>query len=116
MKKLLFLFLFASISFACFAQTADTTLRGTLVSKAPDATSVSYLWTKISGPSGGVITSPTSLVTQVTGLPVGVHTFQLVATDNFGVKSAPSQTTITVVRQNIPPVINAGPDIIIQAK
>ena len=116
MKKILFILIFAAIGFATKAQTADTTLHGTLIGKASDVTSVSYQWTRVSGPGTVTIVSPTNLVTDVKGLAIGVHIFQLVATDNFGVKSAPSQVKVTVVRNAQPPVINAGPDITITAK
>jgi hypothetical protein len=98
------------------AQTADTTISATLVSKAPDATSMTYLWTKVSGPSAGTISSPTSLTTNLTGLSVGVYVFQIVGTDNFGVSSVPKQKKVTVLRPGVLPVMDAGPDIIIQAK
>ena len=113
MKKLLFILLLTSVSFAGFSQTADTTLRGRLISKAPDATSVSYLWTKVSG-GNCTIASPTSLQTDVTGLTVGTYVFQLVGTDNFGVTSLPSRVTVTVNRNAIAPVVNAGADFIIK--
>ena len=114
-KAILFLAIIFSISFSLQAQTvADTTLHGTLVSKAPDATSVTYLWTQVSGPTASAIVSPTSLVTNVTGLTVGVYTYQLVGTDNFGVVSLPKQVTVTVIRLATAPVVDAGANITIQ--
>lgn len=115
MKKLLFLTLFfTSISFGVFAQTvADTTLHGTLISKAPDATSVNYQWTQISGPSCTIL-SPTSLQTDIKLLSAGVYVFQLVGTDNFGIASLPKRVTVTVNRNSIAPVVDAGQDFIIK--
>ena len=109
MKKVLFLLLFISITFAAICQTTTVTLKGTLVSKAQDATSVTYLWTQVGGTSV-TITSPTSLTTTVTGVPSGVYKFQLVGTDNFGVKSLPSFINVTVNRGVVLPVVDAGAD------
>lgn len=108
--KRLFIFLpFLCFSIVAFSQqTTTVTLIGKLVSKAPDATTVTYIWKHIAG-TGGVITSPTSLVTTVTGLPVGIHDFELTGTDNFGA-SGKDITRVTVIRASIPPVIDAGED------
>jgi hypothetical protein len=116
MKKLLFLLIICCLSFSSQAQTADTTLKVTLLSKAPDVTSVTYQWTKISGPTAGTISTPTSSTTAVTGLVIGKYVFQCIATDNFGVASNPSIWNITVVRNAIAPTISAGQDIILKAK
>ena len=108
MKKL-FTLLFLCFSIAAFSQqTTTVTLTGKLVSKAPDATTVTYIWKHIAG-TGGVITSPTFLITTVTGLPVGIHDFELTGTDNFGA-SGKDITRVTVIRASIPPVIDAGED------
>lgn len=108
MKKVILLILGMAIYFGAFAQTilADTTLHGTLVSKAPDATSVTYLWTQVSGPTATIV-SPTSLITEVKGNAYGAYIFQLVGTDNLGSKSLPSQVTMTVV-SGVLPVVSAG--------
>ena len=119
MKKLLFILFFAGISFAGISQTtatADTTLKVTLLSKASDVTSITYQWTKISGPTQGTISSPTLATTDVTGLVVGKYVFQCIATDNFGVSSNPSIWNITVYRNSVPPTISAGQDINLRAK
>jgi hypothetical protein len=60
-----------------------------------DGTISTYAWTKISGPSGGSITTPTSQVTQITGLGVGSYVFRLTVTDNDGATST-SDATVTV--------------------
>ncbi len=116
MKKLLFLLLICGLSFASQAQTADTTLKVTLISKAPDVTSVTYQWTKVSGPTAGTISTPNQPITVVKDLVVGDYVFQCVAKDNFGVTSAPSVWRIQVIRNAEPPVISAGQDIILKAK
>jgi hypothetical protein len=61
--------------------TPSATLDGTGSSDA-DGTITGYLWTKVSGPAGGTITSPTSATTTVTSLAVGVYTYQLEVTDD----------------------------------
>lgn len=106
--------LFIFLSFLCFSivafsqQTTTVTLSGKLISKAPDATTVTYLWKHITG-TGGIITSPTSLSTTVTGLPVGIHEFELTGTDNFG-SSGKDVVKVTIIRADMPPVIDAGED------
>ena len=71
--------------------TSTTTLSGSGTDQ--DGTIVSFLWTKVSG-SGGVIASPTSSVTSVSGLSVGTYVFRLTVTDNLG---ATNSATVTVV-------------------
>ena len=110
MKKALFFMSLVLLSFCISAQTlsTDTTFYGSLVSKAPDATSVTYLWTQVSGPNTAKIVSPTSLQTNATGLISGTYIFQLVGTDNFGVSSLPSKLEVDVARNAIAPVVSAG--------
>jgi len=55
-----------------------TTLAGS--GTDPDGSITSYLWTKVSGPSGGTITSSTSATTNITGLVQGVYKFELQVT------------------------------------
>ena len=45
---------------------------------------VSYNWTKISGPTSGAITDASSAATSVTGLTEGTYQFELRVTDNKG--------------------------------
>jgi hypothetical protein len=80
-----------------------------------DGTVASVNWTKLSGPAGGVIQSPSSISTIVGNLNPGTYVFRLTVTDNIGAiatdevsvvvsgVSAPSPT-------NQPPVANAGAD------
>jgi len=72
------------------------TLNGT-GSSDPDGTIVGYAWVKLSG-TGGTIVSPTSAITNVTGLSTGTYVFQLTVTDNNGLTGS-DPATITV---NIP--------------
>ena len=73
----------------------------------PDGSVVAYLWTKISGPAAGTITSATAAATTVTGMGAGIYKFELRVTDNSG---AFGRDTVQVI-VNIPPVANAGNDI-----
>lgn len=76
----------------------------------PDGTIVSYLWTKVTGPTGGTIATPTATTTKITALQVGTYTYQLAATDNGG-NVGTDQMQITVLPAvNTPPTANAGPD------
>jgi hypothetical protein len=73
-----------------------------------DGTIASYLWTKISGPAGTVITNPSSASTNVTGFTIkGVYTFELKVTDNNG---AVGKDTMQVTLANVAPTANAGAD------
>ncbi len=79
----------------------------------PDGTISSYSWSKLSGPSGGVIASPASASTTVTGLAQGVYIFRLTVTDNSG-STGTDDIQITVnAATNQPPSANAGADQII---
>jgi predicted esterase len=66
-----------------------------------DGTITGYLWTKVSGPAGGTITSPSSASTTVTGLAQGTYVYSLRVTDNNGA-TATDEVTINVVA-NVPP-------------
>ena len=81
------------------------------LSKAPGGTIVTWLWTKVSGPQGGVITSPNTTFTQITNLIAGVYVFQLTVTDNNGASATASVTVTVNPPVNQPPVANAGNDV-----
>ncbi len=74
-------------------------------------------WTKVTGPNGTSIISPTTASTSVTGLNQGIYTFRLSVTDSIGVTvSDDVQVTVdsgTVIPVNLPPIANAGPDVVI---
>jgi hypothetical protein len=79
-----------------------------------DGSIASYSWTKISGPSSYSIVSPSSSVTNVSGLAEGVYQFRFTVTDNNGA-SASSDVEVTVnPENNISPVANAGTNQAIQ--
>lgn len=76
-----------------------------------DGTIASYAWVKSSGPAGGVVVSPTSATTNITGMnTAGTYVFQVTVTDNGGATSVGYQT-ITVnsaAQPNAPPNVYAG--------
>lgn len=81
-----------------------------------DGTIASTLWTKLSGPSGGIIALPNSVTTDIFSLTQGVYIYQIRAIDNKG-DSATDAVQITVLPQptpNIAPTANAGSDFAIQ--
>ncbi len=87
--------------------TNTTTLSG--FGTDADGNITSHLWTKISGPAGGNLSTPANAVTNVTGLIQGVYQFELTVTDNHGALGR-ATVQVTVNAANIPPVANAGPD------
>lgn len=60
-----------------------------------DGTIAGYLWTKVSGPAGGAISSPTAQNTDITGLLQGTYVYRLRVTDNQGATGT-DEVTITV--------------------
>ncbi len=73
-------------------------------------TITTYAWSKVSGPTGGVISSPAAANTNVTGLVQGIYTYRLLLTDNLG-DTGSANVQITVKAANIPPIANAGSDL-----
>jgi hypothetical protein len=71
-----------------------------------DGSIASYLWTKVLGPAGGVITNPTTAETDITGLILsGIYQFELKVTDN---KGAMGKDTVQITLTNRLPTANAG--------
>ncbi len=75
-------------------------------SKAPGGIA-SYAWTKVSGPAGGSIVTPSAATTDITGLTTGSYEFQLKITDNNGA-TATSRVSVIVKPAPLPPSANAG--------
>lgn len=90
--------------------TSTTSLAGS--GSDPDGTITDYLWTKISGPTGGTIATPTTSSTNISALQQGVYVFQLRVTDNSG-DTATDAVQVTVNAANILPSANAGSDQVI---
>jgi dienelactone hydrolase len=75
-----------------------------------DGTIASYLWTKVSGPSGGSIVAKDAAATSVTGLVQGTYVFRLTVTDNEGANNFDELSVVVLTAPNVPPVANAGAD------
>lgn len=93
----------------------DSILLNGEISYDPDGQIVKYQWAKISGPSSFNIVNPVSVKTIADKLVKGIYEFELTVTDNTGL-TAKDTTQITVEIQsavNLPPVANAGPDVIV---
>ncbi|WP_324671426.1 PKD domain-containing protein [Hymenobacter sp. GOD-10R] len=87
--------------------TSSTTLSGS--GTDADGTIASYAWTQVSGPNTATFSSKTIAAPTVSGLAAGSYVFSLIVTDNLGLASAASQTTVTVnTVANQAPVANAG--------
>ena len=65
-------------------------------------------WTVQSGPGSVSFSSPNSAVTTATFTQPGVYVLRLSASDSALTSS--DETTVTVLSNNKPPVVNAGPD------
>jgi|GEM_PF-307297 len=74
-------------------------------SSDPSGILSSYQWTKISGPQGDQILSPSSVSTNISFTNAGVYTYQLTVKDNADSLSGKSQVSITVLSN---PVAMAG--------
>jgi hypothetical protein len=114
MKKLLFLLIICCLSFSSQAQTADTTLSVSVIKKPASATSITYQWTKVSGPSAGNIVTPYQPSTKINGFVEGSYVIQCVAKGSDGTVSNPSIWRITVVNGVL--IISAGQDIILKTQ
>jgi hypothetical protein len=93
--------------------TNSTTLNGSATDA--DGTIATYRWSKVSGPAGGTIASPSAAATNITGLNAGTYVYRLTVTDNDGATDT-DDATIVVNNStapsptNQPPVANAGAD------
>jgi hypothetical protein len=77
-----------------------------------DGTIASYAWTKVSGPAGETISSPSTASSAVNNLSEGVYTFRLTVTDNAGALAS-DDVLVTVnatTPSNQPPTVSAGAD------
>lgn len=93
------------------------TLTGVATDQDQDGFIVLYSWIKTSGPAGGTIVSPAAATTDLTGLPQGVSTYELTATDDRGGtgKNTITVTVLPPIIANVNPVADAGGDKIITA-
>jgi gliding motility-associated-like protein len=86
--------------------TSSATIEGT--GSDPDGTIVSYLWSKLSGPTG-VLLNTTNATLTVASLIEGTYTFRLTVTDNDGATST-DDVLLQVLSASInqSPVVSAG--------
>ncbi|RPE08354.1 T9SS C-terminal target domain-containing protein [Chitinophaga lutea] len=87
---------------------SSTTLDGS-GSRDNDGT-ITYAWTKISGPAGGNFTDAAAIKPIVTSLQAGSYVFQLTVTDDKGAIASDQMTVNVTSAANVPPTANAGPD------
>jgi len=81
-----------------------------ITSSDPDGRITKYSWHKVSGPSGGTLSTPAASKTNATGLTAGVYEFELIVTDNDNA-TATDRVSVTVLKANEPPKANAGSNI-----
>lgn len=82
---------------------ASVTLNGTGFDDGlPAGSSLSYLWTKVSGPGTVTFSSPTTSVTNATLTPSGVYVLRLTVSDSELASS--DDVTVTVLPGTTPPV------------
>ena len=72
----------------------------------PEGSSLTYSWTKVSGPGDVTFSSPNALATGATFVTPGTYVLRLTASDSL--LTASDELTITVVPRNQPPVVDAG--------
>jgi gliding motility-associated-like protein len=91
-----------------------STLSLTSLSFDSDGTLVTFLWTKISGPMANLANENTAVL-GLSNLLEGTYQFELTVTDDLG-GTATDHVAVTVLPAsiNIPPDVNAGPDIDLQ--
>lgn len=89
--------------------TNSTTLTGS--GSDTDGTISSYLWTKVSGPAAGTITTPAAAITTITGLTIaGTYVYRLTVTDNEGATGFNDASVVVSPAGNVAPTANAGAD------
>lgn len=91
--------------------TSSVTVNGSS-SFDTDGSITTYAWTKVSGPTGGTITSAASVSTGITALVAGTYVYRLTVTDD-DLATASDTLTITVnpaPPANVAPTAHAGVD------
>jgi hypothetical protein len=78
----------------------------------PQGSVLQLTWTKVSGPGPVVFGDPTKAITTATFTTAGEYVLKLTASD--GQLSSSDTMTVTVVPNNQPPTVDAGPDQIIE--
>jgi len=80
---------------AVMLPSTSTILYGNNSSAPSGATITAYAWTKISGPSGSILTTPSASITNLTNLIAGQYVYRLTVTASNGLTSS-SDAVITV--------------------
>jgi len=78
----------------------------------PQGSVLSLQWSVVSGPGSVVFSDPTKAISTATFTTAGEYVLKLTASD--GQLSASDTLKVTVVPNNQPPTVNAGPDQIIE--
>jgi RHS repeat-associated protein len=87
----------------------SATLIGTVTDDGlPPGSSLTYLWTKVSGPGTVTFSSPTALTTNATFSDAGVYILRLTANDSA--LSGSDDVRVTLNGTNKAPTVNAGAD------
>jgi ribosomal protein L14 len=89
----------------------STTLNGS--GTDPDGTITGYAWTRISGPATYTLGTANAATTTLSNLVQGVYTFRLTVTDNSGATATDDVIVTVNAAANLPPVANAGNNIVI---
>lgn len=89
--------------------TDTVALEGSAVDDGlPTGSTLTYAWTKVSGPGSVTFADPASPVTSATFSVEGEYVLKLTASD--GQLSSSDTAAVTVIPSNQPPVVDAGPD------
>jgi poly(3-hydroxybutyrate) depolymerase len=91
----------------------DSTLLDASASRDPDGTIAKYSWSKIAGPAQYKISNPAIVNPSIGGLFGGVYQFELTVTDNTGVSTKDTVAVRVTSMSPVPPVANAGTDILL---
>jgi RHS repeat-associated protein len=88
---------------------ASANLNGSVTDDGwPRGSSVSVLWTKVSGPGSVTFSNPTSATTAASFSEAGLYTLSLTATDSQATSADP--IVVNVIPENHAPTANAGAD------
>jgi RHS repeat-associated protein len=88
---------------------ASAVLHGTVTDDGyPSGSSVTVLWTKVSGPGTVTFSAATSVDTNASFSVAGNYVLRLTATDSQ--LTTPSEVQVNVIAQNFAPTVNAGAD------
>ncbi len=80
----------------------------------PDGSISTYSWAKIAGPTQFTISNSNIVNPVFSNLVAGTYTLQLTVTDNKGAKTTDNiNIVVKASAANLPPVVDAGPDIIL---